>query len=178
MSGYQERVDWMGQEVLTLADVWPEEARAAIVGLNPAPISVELGHYYQGNVGQRQLRKLAEAGVLAAPRGRQFEEVARASGVGLTDIVKRPTRGEGDVGADELAHGAKLLTDKLEQRAVPLVICVFRHPVQVLLGSEGRPGLQSQRTAWGAQVFRMPGPFEKRDVAAQVLSDLTELLRD
>lgn len=30
--GYQERVDWMGMEVLTLAEIWPSRPRAMIVG--------------------------------------------------------------------------------------------------------------------------------------------------
>lgn len=82
--GYQAREDWMGKEVLTLADVWPQVPRAMIVGLSPAPSSVAAGHYYQGQVGQGQLRKLASAGVFRATSGRFFEDAALSSGVGST----------------------------------------------------------------------------------------------
>lgn len=168
----------MGSEVLTLADIWPDTPRAMIVGLNPAPSSVEAGHYYQGQVGQGQLRKLARAGLFAEPTGRYFEEAALAAGVGFTDIVKRPSRGEGDVRSDEIRHGSARLADDLRSRGVDLVVCVFRHPVKVLLGDEGKPGVQAARTIWGAQVFRMPGPFDSRDNVAHVMAQLTSLLNE
>lgn len=174
--GWQARELWMGTEVLTLADVWPEQPRAMIVGLNPAPTSVAAGHYYQGQVGQVQLRRLADAGLFPAPAGRHFEEAALSAGVGFTDIVKRPSRGEGDVGKDEIAYGAKTLGEKLGARGVPLIVCVFRHPVAALLGSAGTPGLQSRTTSWGAQVFRMPGPYERRERVAEIMAELRELL--
>lgn len=158
--GYQAWVDWMGSPVLTLVDVWPEQPRAMIVGLNPAPLSVEAGHYYQGKVGQRQLRRLVSVNPFASPEdGRFFEASALTSGIGFTDIVKRPTRGEREVLAAEVHHGAERLASNLAERGVGLVICVFRHPLQALIGVEGPPGFQRRQTAWGAKVFRMPGPY-------------------
>lgn len=43
---FQTRIEWMGESVLTLEDVWPNRPRGMIVRLNPAPASVEAGHYY------------------------------------------------------------------------------------------------------------------------------------
>lgn len=166
----------MGEEIVTLADVWPEAPAAMIVGLNPAPPSVKAGHYYQGTVGQRQLRRLSDTGLFAQPRGRYFEETALVAGIGFTDIVKRPTSGEGGVSRDELLHGTSTLNEKLQARNVPLVICVFRHPVKALLGAEGSPGLQAKRTRWGAQVFRMPGPFQEASSANTIMAELRETL--
>ncbi|MBT9605752.1 uracil-DNA glycosylase family protein [Microbacterium sp.] len=175
--GYQERTTWMGQETLTLADLWPDNPRAMIVGLNPAPTSVETGHYYQGRAGQGQLRKLAAAGLFGLPSGRHFEEAALAARVGFTDIVKRPTTGEDGVAKAEVAHGSRLLADNLSARNVGFIVCVFRHPVKALLGTEGVPGMQEKRTSWGAQVFRMPGPYDKRDTVEKMLAELTERLQ-
>lgn len=166
----------MGQQILTLADIWPEQPRAMIVGLNPAPASVEAGHYYQGRSGQTQLRRLAATGLFEAPTHPYFEESALTTGIGFTDIVKRPTRGEDGVSPREIRVGSELLTKSLSDRNVDLVICVFRHPVKALLGTEGTPGLQAKRTPWGAQVFRMPGPFERREYAAQVMAELSALV--
>lgn len=176
--GYQERSTWMGKEILTLADIWPEDPTAMIVGLNPAPTSVEAGHYYQGRAGQGQLRKLAAAGLFALPTGRQFEEEALAADVGFTDIVKRPTTGEDGVTKAEIAHGSQLLAEKLSARDVKLIVCVFRHPVKALLGIDGAPGMQEKRTSWGAQVFRMPGPHSKREAVERVMAQLTNSLRN
>ncbi|MDN4479729.1 uracil-DNA glycosylase family protein [Demequina muriae] len=175
--GYQARESWMGDEYVTLGDVWPTAARAAIVGLNPSPVSVKAGHYYQGRVGQRQLRRIGDVAGWNLPAGvTQFEEAALDAGFGLTDIVKRPTVGERDVSSAELDYGRDVLRAKLEERGVGLVICVFRHPVEALLGEAGMPGLQGARTASGARVFRMPGPFDAADKADAVMQELRELL--
>jgi TDG/mug DNA glycosylase family protein len=174
--GYQSIENWMGDSVLTLRDVWPERPRAMIVGLNPAPLSVAAGHYYQGQTGQRQLGRLISAGIIARPAGHAFEEVAIRAGLGFTDLVKRPTRGERDVESGELEAGRQALQEKLTQQDVPLVICVFRHPVKAMLGSGGTPGLQIRQTSWGADVFRMPGPFDSKDRASAVMDELASLL--
>lgn len=173
--GFQVVEEWMGAEYLTLRDVLPTSPRAMIVGLNPSPVSVAAGHYYQGQVGQRQLRRLASAGLFDLPEGaRTFEDAALASGVGFTDIVKRPTVGEKDLVAGELEHGRSLLAEKLAALDVPLVVCVFGHPVEALLGRKaaGGQGLQQARMDWGAQVFRMPGPYDAVAKADLVMAEL------
>lgn len=176
LTGYQSYEEWMGTRVLSLRDVWPEHPRAVIVGISPSPMSVTAGHYFQGPVGRRQLRRIADAlGWDVAPRG-FFEEPGIAHGVGFTDIVKRPTPREVGVRAAELAHGRDLLAIKLASRHVRLVIAVYRQPVLALLGAEGTPGVQPTRTSWGAQVFRLPGPFETPARAAEVMRGLVGLV--
>jgi TDG/mug DNA glycosylase family protein len=61
---------------------------------------------------------------------------------------------------------------------VPLIVCVFRHPVEALLGRKaaGGPGLQEARTEWGAQVFRMPGPYDAVAKADLVMAELKKTL--
>lgn len=166
----------MGTPVLTLEDLWPKQPRAMIVGLNPAPASVEVGHYYQGRSGQRQLLRLADAGLFQAPDvgSTYFEPAALRAGVGFTDVVKRPTRGEKDVLPKEIEFGRSVLNRELKARGVPLVICVFRHPVTALLGTSGAPGFQSRTTAWGARVFRMPGPFAAAGEVEGLMADLAQ----
>ena len=176
LRGYQSFEEWMGARVLSLSDVWPEHPRAAIVGINPSPVSVAVGHYFQGPVGRRQLRRIADALGWDVPDDGYFEEVGTAHGVGFTDIVKRPTSREVGVSAAELAHGRTVLATKLASRHVRLVIAVYRHPVAALLGAEGKPGLQPTRTSWGAQVFRLPGPFESQARADAVMRGLVGLL--
>jgi TDG/mug DNA glycosylase family protein len=176
MIGFQTVVDWMGDAVLTLRDLWPEHPRAMIVGLNPAPKSVSLGHYYQGAVGRRQLGRLSAAGLFPLSDDGFFEANALAAGAGFTDIVKRPTTGERAVSRAEIEYGRARLLDDLAGREVPLLVCVFRHPVGVLLGTEGSPGMQSVPTSWGARVFRMPGPFAPAVEADLVMTELTRTL--
>lgn len=178
--GLQARIEWMGESVLTLEDVWPERPRAMIVGLNPAPASVEAGHYYQGKSGQRQLLRLADAGLFRRPEfgSTYFEPEALEAGVGFTDVVKRPTRGERDVSPEEIEFGRGVLNMELSLRGVPLVLCVFRHPVTALLGTSGAPGFQVRPTHWGARVFRMPGPFAAKAEVSQVMTELSRALAE
>jgi double-stranded uracil-DNA glycosylase len=178
LRGHQTRIEWMGGPVLTLEDIWPEHPRAMIVGLNPAPASVELGHYYQGRSGQRQLLRLADAGLFPRPEigSTYFESAALQAGVGFTDVVKRPTRGEKDVSARETEFGRAALNSELETRGVALVVCVFRHPVTALLGASGTPGFQARTTGWGARVFRMPGPFAAAAEVNDVMAELSDAI--
>lgn len=177
LAGYQESTRWKGDDLLTLADIWPEKPRAMIVGLNPAPGSVAAGHYYQGASGRRQILRLAEAGLFPAPSdGTYFEAAALASGVGFTDLVKRPTRGENDLASAELAHGRALLVEALRARGVPLVVCVFRQPADAIMGGKSVVGFQDRSTPWGGRLFRMPGPFERADRVEARLRVLREAL--
>ncbi|NKX56354.1 hypothetical protein [Arthrobacter mobilis] len=176
--GYQAWADWMGTPTLTLRDLWPESPRAMIVGLNPAPLSVELGHYYQGGYGRMQLNRLAKAGLFDTPSGnRFFEEPALASGVGFTDLVKRPACRGDAVRPREQSYGREAVLAALKAQKVPLIVCVFKAPVKPLLNQEGPPGLQSTRTSWGGLVFRMTGPTESREKTAQVMDEFEQLLR-
>lgn len=169
---HRTTVDWRGTSVLTLADLWPDRPRAMVVGLHPVPCSVEAGHYFQGQVGQRQLHRLASTGLLPAPAdGTFFEPGALAAGVGFTNVVRRPASGAA-VTPDEVAHGREVLVAELARRAVPLVVCLTRLPVKALLGREGRPGYQDAELPGGIRVFRMPGPFAPAVEVADVLAEL------
>lgn len=178
LKDYQTQIEWLGEPVLTLEDLWPKQPRAMIVGLNPAPSSVEVGHNYQGRSGQRQLLRLADAGLFRRPEmgSTYFEPAALEAGVGFTDVVKRPTRGEKDVNSKEIEFGRGVLNVELGARGVPLVICVFRHPVTALLGTSGAPGFQDRTTTWGARVFRMPGPFAAAAEVEDVMAKLSEAI--
>ncbi|WP_442574866.1 hypothetical protein ACSBPH_13675 [Microbacterium sp. F51-2R] len=72
----------------------------------------------------------------------------------------------GDVGIDEIRYGSATLAEKLRTRGVALVVCVFRHPVKVLLGSEGAPGMQTRQTSWARVSFGCP----VRTTSARTLS--------
>jgi double-stranded uracil-DNA glycosylase len=173
---HRTTVRWMGEPVVTLEDVWPAQARAVIVGMNPTPTSVEAGHYHQGRLSQRQLLRLADAGLFQRPDVgcTYFEGTALDAEIGLTHVVKRPTCAEKHLRPVEVEFGRRALNAELEARRVPLVICLFRHPVAVLLGTSGRPGFQPRTTAWGARVFRMPGPFAAADEVRDVMADLSQ----
>ncbi|GGK61106.1 hypothetical protein [Ornithinimicrobium pekingense] len=175
---HRTTVQWMGEPVLTLADVWPQRPRGVIVSLNSTPTSVAAGHYHQGSLAQRQLSRLADAGLFRAPEPGQtsFEDVAAEAGIGLADVVRRPTCAERHLIAREIEVGRRSLVVELEARRVALLICIFRRPVDVLLGTSGPPGFQPRTTSWGARVFRLPGPFAPVQEVRGVMAELTQAL--
>jgi len=162
----------MGEQVATLEDLLRPELRAVCIGVNPAPRSVEVGHYYQGAVGQRFLARLREAAVLPARSVGYEDDAAFAAGIGFTDIVKRPTASATEVTAGELEHGAELLRAKIAEHRPALVIFTFKRAAQPLLGSVIGNGFVSGLEVAGSEVFVMPGPYESADTAAETMSQL------
>lgn len=171
--GYQERVEWMGQEVLTLAEVWPEAVRAVIVGINPSQTSVDAGHYFQGRGARGQVLKLIKAGLMTPSNDeRFFERAALEAGVGIADLVRRPTPSAKSVPATERAYGRAIFEEKLAAKDVPLVIGIYAPPINELMQRPTTPGFQERRTSWGAPIFRMPGPMHERESVAAIMATL------
>src|SRR3954465_10656178 len=95
--------EWMGQPVETLEDLLRPGLRAVCVGINPAPTSVAVGHYYQGRLGQQFFARLRSAGKIG-PADAWEDESAFEFGIGFTDIVKRPTASAKEVRPEEFAY--------------------------------------------------------------------------
>lgn len=167
-------MEWMGQDIFTLRDLWPTEPRAVIIGINPAPISVEAGHYYQGSLGQGLFRRLRAAGLLRNSLNGYEDDQALAAGIGFTDVVKRPTSSAGQIGRDELLAGKRLLEEKLEARKVPLVIFAYKKSATTLLGQFPGNGFLEPEAFGGADVFVMPAPYESANTARPTLEALKE----
>jgi TDG/mug DNA glycosylase family protein len=125
MTGHRVTTECLGTVVETLADLIPEAPRAICVGINPAPISVAVGHYYQGRQGQRFFRRLRHAGVLGAEHEGFEDDAAVKQGLGFTDIVKRPTARADQITAAERRQGARILAEKLEAVHAPALIFPF-----------------------------------------------------
>lgn len=178
----QELVTVDSTQVKTLAELWPEAPRAMVIGLNPAPRSVDAGHYYQGAYGQRQMYRLAQAGLFELDEVDAFvDDAAVAFGVGFADLVRRPTPGEGDVSTQEILEGAQRIKTELLKRRVPLVISVFRHPAQYLSGLPKRhvkPGFLALTDVPGTKLFRMPGPTAASASADQAMAQLRAYLQE
>lgn len=176
MESHRVTVDWMGAQVETLADLLPPHPRMVCVGINPAPTSVAVGHYYQGRQGQRFFARMVQAGVLE-PVGDGFEDdAAVAAGIGFTDLVKRPTGRADDVSPDELRHGRGLLERKLSGIGDPVLIFPFKAASAALVGRFDGNGWLEQTFA-GCRLFVMPGPYEQRASADSTIATLAPLLR-
>lgn len=177
LRGHQVRMDWLGSTVTTLADLLRPGLKAVTVGINPAPVSVAAGHYYQGPAGQTLYRRLAAVGLLSPGAGFE-DDRAYAAGIGFTDVVKRPTGNANQVSPHELVVGSRILEGKLRALDVPLVIFTFKKAATAVLGDFQGHGLLPTARLAGGRVFVMPGPYEGREKTARALQELTEHLHN
>ena len=85
-------IDLDGARVETLADLPPLRDRLLFVGLNPSPVSVAAGHYFQGRLGRTLWRRLITAQILPPQTDIDTADDALvAAGHGLTDLHRRPS---------------------------------------------------------------------------------------
>jgi TDG/mug DNA glycosylase family protein len=164
----------MGGEVETLEDLVAPGLRAVCVGINPSPVSVAAGHYYQGRAGQRFFGRLREAGVIPRALEGYEDDVAFDSGIGFTDIVKRPTASAKELRAAEYEHGREVLEAKLGRFRPQLVIFTFKRTAQVLFGRFSGNGFVPGLELAHRHVFVMPGTYESGDTARKTLRVLAE----
>ena len=161
----------MGEQIETLADLFPAEPRAVCVGINPAPRSVEAGHYYQGRQGQRFFARVQQARLLDPVSDGFEDDAAVAAGIGFTDVVKRPTPRADLLTSAEKRHGVELLAEKLESLRAPTIIFPFKAAAVELVGRFDGNGWLRQEFA-GSRLFVMPGPYESAAIAAPTLASL------
>lgn len=128
--------------------------RVVFVGFNPGLRSARLGHYYAGR-GNQFWPLLSRAG--AVPEGFRFADDARlpAFGMGLTDIVKRPSRGAGDLTAGDFRRGRARLRRRLRQFRPRAVAFVGKGVYEKFSGRKVTLGAQPERI-FGARVFVLP----------------------
>lgn len=158
----------------TLPDIPPRPGGVLLVGINPAPISVAAGHYYQGRLGRRLWRRLERVGLLEdAVPGAEDEAFARA-GHGLTDLVKRAARSAAELSEDEFREGADSLRAKVREWKPRLVLFAFTTPARRLLGKGVRPGLGPELE--GVPTFLLSGPYASREETERIDAELRRVL--
>ena len=125
------------------------------VGANPGLISSQRGHYY-ANPRNPFWSLMHKAGFVPEPLTCEDDARVLAFGIGLTDLVKRPTAGIEELSMEEKRAGATRLAKKL-RTCQPRVVCF--NGKQVYEGYSGRGcelGLQREERLAGARVFVMP----------------------
>src|SRR5712692_9162872 len=105
----------------TLPDYLRRGMKLVIVGCNPGERSARLGHYYAGR-GNVFWPLLYDSGVVPEPLEYKDDKRMIEFGIGLTDLVKRPTRGIEEIERQEFAEGRILLALPLEDLAQSLIV--------------------------------------------------------
>lgn len=125
-----------------------------LVGANPGDRSARVGHYYAGR-GNQFWPLMYDSGVIPEPLGYEDDRRMLEFGIGLTDLVKRPTRGIEEIERQEFAEGRVLLARKLEEMKPRVVAFNGKMVYEKFAGRPCKLGLQKE-LLYGAQVFVLP----------------------
>ena len=147
-----------GETVRTLPDLIAPGVRLLFVGFNPSVRAARLGHYYAGR-NNRFWDLLAASGL--TPRRFHFEEdrLLLGLGIGVTDLVKRPTRSAAEVTTAEYRDGVRRLRGIVAELS-PRVVCYNGKGVYLLAaGLASAPwGAQATQVSPGVTDFVAPSP--------------------
>ena len=138
----------------TLPDYLRKGMKLVIVGCNPSESSVRAGHYYAGR-GNQFWPMLYESGVVPEPFDYPDDRRVIEFGIGLTDLVKRPTRAVEELNREDFAEGRIVLAQKLEEFAPRVVAFNGKLTYEQFAQRKCRYGLQ-KGSLYGAQIYVLP----------------------
>ena len=145
-----------GCRVAELPDYLGPGLDIIFVGINPGMQSARAGHYY-ANPRNPFWRLLHEAGLTPRQLRPDEDHLLPTFGYGITDIVKRPSRGVADLTAADFRRGRRILKEKL-LACQPRIVCFNSKTGFVnFFGSEAFRRFGGQDVMVGAsRVFAMP----------------------
>jgi double-stranded uracil-DNA glycosylase len=150
-----------GAPVDTLEDLPPLRDHLLFVGLNPSPVSVEAGHYFQGRLGRTFWRRLVTAQILPPDTDIETADDALvAAGHGVTDLHRRPSPRD-DATDATLRAGVGPLWHKISVWRPAAVVFVWKRAAEIAAGRRlDEPWGQLHGVALsGRPCFLMPGPY-------------------
>jgi TDG/mug DNA glycosylase family protein len=162
---------WTGK---TLPDYLRPGLDIVFVGLNPGLYSAQIGHYF-AHKQNRFWPALSASGLVPELLGPENDARLPDWGLGLTDIVKRPTHGIHELTPSEFRRGARELEEKIEYYKPHVVCFVGFTGYHVCCGKEGGTGRQDARFG-GSHVFVIPSTSPRN--AHYSLSTIIAALRD
>jgi double-stranded uracil-DNA glycosylase len=138
----------------TLPDYLRKGMKLVIVGCNPTESSARVGHYYAGRDNQFW-PILYEGGVVPEPFDYHDDKRVIEFGIGLTDLVKRPTKTTGELTREDFAEGRIVLSQKLEEFAPHVVAFNGKIVYEQFAQRKCNFGIQKQ-SLYGARVYVLP----------------------
>jgi len=137
-----------------LPDYLKEGLKLIIVGFNPGEASARAGHYYAGR-GNSFWPLLYESGLIPEPLAPEDDRRLLEFGIGLTDLVKRPSRGIEEIRREDFTEGRVLLGQKLEQHSPRIIAFNGKLVYEKFSGRPVKLGALKERL-YGAQVYILP----------------------
>ena len=152
----------MNDSPQTLPDYLSQGLALVFVGLNPSLYSVKTGHYF-ANPRNRFWTALNLSGLVGVELSAEVDHTLPDHGIGLTDVVKRPTAGASGLTSQDFRTWAPVLKEKLE-RFRPRLVCFhgltgYRQYLRYGEGSRAPAslGLQEHQIG-GVPVYVTPNP--------------------
>jgi len=146
-------------ELPPLKDRIKPGVRVLFVGINPGVRSALTGHHFAG-FSNRFWKLLAESGLVPEKMSYLDDDRLPEFGLGITNLVARPTPGVGDLTPGEQLAGRAALERKIRRYRPRLVVLIGVSLARVLLPSARGAialGLHADRLG-GAPVFVLPNP--------------------
>jgi double-stranded uracil-DNA glycosylase len=138
----------------TLPDHLRKGMKLVIVGCNPTESAVRVGHYYAGRTNQFW-PILYDTGVVPEPFDYHDDKRVIEFGIGLTDLVKRPTKTIEELTREDFAEGRIVLSQKLEEFAPRVVAFNGKLTYEQFSQRKCKYGLQ-KGLLYGAKVYVLP----------------------
>ncbi|HMB81889.1 MAG TPA: mismatch-specific DNA-glycosylase [Vicinamibacterales bacterium] len=164
-----------------LRDVIRPPVRVLLVGINPGVKSSQLGHHFAGP-SNRFWKLLYESRLVPEPIGFADDVRLPEWGIGMTNLIPRPTPGIDTLKPAEYIAGAVTLRKKIRRVKPEMVAFVGVTLFRSVFGwKAGRPialGPQEERFE-GARVFVLPNPSGRNAnySYAEMLDAFTRLRR-
>ena len=160
-------------ENLRLTDRIEPGVRVLLIGINPGVMSATTGHHFAGPTN-RFWRLLYEAGIVPEPVTHVDDDRLPAWGIGMTNLIARPSPGIDVLKPQEYLEGWQILEQKIDRFRPKIVafvgVTMYRALWRVLTqtplgppkpkGGGGpliTPGFQ-KATVHGARLFVLPNP--------------------
>jgi TDG/mug DNA glycosylase family protein len=143
----------------TLPDYLRPDLTLVFIGINPGFYSAQVGRYY-ARPGNLFWWALSNSGLVPQAVGPEQDSELLQWGIGLTDVVKRPTHSSGDLTQEEFDAGAKVLSQKIEVNAPRVACFVGLLGATAFLGRHARPGPLTERIG-STRLFAVPSPSRR-----------------
>ena len=150
-------------EHLRLTDAIEPGVRVLLVGINPGVLSATSGHHFAGPTN-RFWGLLYASGIVPEPISHEDDVRLPQWGIGMTNLIARPSPGIDVLAPQEYLEGWKILEKKIGRfrpRIVAFVGVTMYRALWKVLGHtkapQVKPGFQ-HATVHGARIFVLPNP--------------------
>lgn len=150
-------------EHLRLVDRIEPGVRVLLIGINPGVMSATSGHHFAGPTN-RFWGLLYESGIVPEPVTHEDDDRLPQFGIGMTNLIARPSPGIDVLKPQEYLDGWKILEQKIDRFRPKIVafvgVTMYRALWKVLGHTEApviKPGFQ-KATVHGARLFVLPNP--------------------